>query len=267
MDLNESSNSVSMSDSSSNSSSDSSCDSPSPVRVRATVGEETKGDDTLVQRSCLYDPKGKSIIPSGTQERSSAMRSLSMGADPTRRLGGGDFKAHMLMINAREDIIEKIMSFTQNGSRGICVLSATGAVFNLRIQSLGSNRRVLTFKDCYEIISLTNTVEITESGGVRNETGVWRITIGGVDGCVFGGNLVGRLTAASQVQVVIGSFWPLIANPSLRKKDTSTSVLVTPTVPNAVGSSSGGQVHQPEMRDSSHFSSSEWYRKYSGYNP
>lgn len=147
-------------------------------------------------------------------------------------------------------------------------------------------------QDCYEIISLTNTVEITESGGVRNETGVWRITIGGVDGCVFGGNLVGRLTAARQVQVrtkesiffvmlkhqkllyygsflqvVIGSFWPLIANPSLRKKDTSTSVLVTPTVPNAVGSSSGGQVHQPEMRGSSHFSSSEWYRKYSGYNP
>ncbi|CAF2122945.1 unnamed protein product [Brassica rapa subsp. trilocularis] len=265
MDLNESSNSVSMSDSSSDSSSDtssdSSCDSPSPVRVRATVGEETKGDDTLVQS--LYDPKGKSIVLSGTHERSSTMRSLSMGgADPTRRLGGGDFKAHMLMINAREEIIEKIMSFTQNGSRGICVLSATGAVFNLRIQSLGSNR-VLTFKDCYEIISLTNTVEITESGGVRNETGVWRITIGGVDGCVFGGNLVGRLTAASQVQVVIGSFWPLTPNPSLRKKDTSTSVLVTPTVPNAVGSSSGGQVHQPEMRGSSHFSSSEWYRKYS----
>ncbi|XP_018474068.2 AT-hook motif nuclear-localized protein 10 [Raphanus sativus] len=146
------------------------------------------------------------------------------------------------------------MSFTQNGSREICVLSATGAVFNLMIRSLGSNRRVLTFKDRYEIISLTNTIEITESGGARNDTGGWRITIGGVDGCVFGGNLVGRLTAASQVQVVIGSFWPLIANPSLRKKDTSTSVLVTPTVPNAGGSSSAGQVHQPEMRDSSHFS-------------
>lgn len=91
MDLNESSNSVSMSDSSSNSSSDSSCDSPSPVRVRATVGEETKGDDTLVQRSCLYDPKGKSIIPSGTQERSSAMRSLSMGGKTLRSLSRNNY--------------------------------------------------------------------------------------------------------------------------------------------------------------------------------
>lgn len=87
MDLNESSNSVSMSDSSSDSSSDtssdSSCDSPSPVRVRATVGEETKGDDTLVQS--LYDPKGKSIVLSGTHERSSTMRSLSMGRGKTLR--------------------------------------------------------------------------------------------------------------------------------------------------------------------------------------
>ncbi|KAG2332649.1 hypothetical protein Bca52824_003829 [Brassica carinata] len=181
-------------------------------------------------------PEGKPIIPSGTQEGSSTMRSLSMGrADLTRSLGGEDFKVHMLMINVREDIIEKIMSFTQNGSREICVLSATGAVFNLMIQSLGSNRRVLTFKDCYEIISLTNTMEeITESGRVGNETGGWRITIGGVDGCVFGGKLVGRLTAASPVQVVIGSFLPSIANPL----ETSTSALVTPTVPNAFGSSS-----------------------------
>ncbi|KAF8101619.1 hypothetical protein N665_0203s0031 [Sinapis alba] len=202
-------------------------------------------------------PQGKSTIPSGTQEGSSRTRSLSMGrADLTRSLGGGDFKVHMLMINAREDIIEKIMSFTQNDSRGICVLSATGAVFNFMIQSLGSKRRVLTFKDCYEIISLANTMEITESGRESNERGGWSITIGGVDGCVFGGKLVGRLTAASSVQVVIGSFLPLIANPL----ETSTSVLVAPTVPNAVGSSSARQVQQPGIRDSSRFSNSEWRR-------
>ncbi|CAH8381914.1 unnamed protein product [Eruca vesicaria subsp. sativa] len=244
MDLNESPNYFSMSDSSS--------DSPS-------VEEETKGDNTSVQSPWLYYPKGKSIITSGTQEGSSMMRSLSMGrADPTRRLEGGDFKAHMLMINPeRYDIIEKIMSFTQNGSRGICVLSATGVVVNLMIQPLDSNRRVLVFKDCYEIISLTNKKEITESGRVRNETGGWHITIGGVDGCVFSGSLVGRLTAASPVQVVIGSFWPLITNPSLKKQETSTAVLVTPTVPNAFGSSSAGQDQQREMRDPSHFSNSK----------
>lgn len=42
---------------------------------------------------------------------------------------------------------------------------------------------------------------ITESGGVRNEKGGWRISIGGVDGCFFGGCLAGRLIAASPVQV------------------------------------------------------------------
>lgn len=68
MDLNKSPSSVSMSDSSS--------DSPSPVRVRAMVGEETKGDDTLVQRSLLYDPKGNSFISSRTQVGSSTMMSL-----------------------------------------------------------------------------------------------------------------------------------------------------------------------------------------------
>lgn len=40
-------------------------------------------------------------------------------------------------------------------------------------------------------------MEIIESGGVRNEIGVWCIIIGGVDGCVFGGNLVGRFIVVS----------------------------------------------------------------------
>lgn len=44
---------------------------------------------------------------------------------------------------------------------------------------------------------------VTESGEVRNETGGWRITIGGADGGVFAGRLFGRLTAASPVQVRI----------------------------------------------------------------
>jgi len=43
---------------------------------------------------------------------------------------------------------------------------------------------------------------ISESGGVKNKTGGWRITIGGAaGGRVHGGALAGSLIAASPVQV------------------------------------------------------------------
>ncbi|CAE6033093.1 unnamed protein product [Arabidopsis arenosa] len=197
------------------------------------------------------DYKGRFTTKDGTFTPRSSLRNRRGGM--SMRFGGGDFKPHMFTVNKGEDIIERIMSFTENGSRGINVLSANGVVANVKIQLHSSTSRVVTYKDEYEIVSLTNTMAISESGGVKNKTGGWRIMIGGAPGAsVFGGTLAGSLIAASPVQVVIGSFWPLVSKPPQTMKyvlasSTTPNLVASSTTPNLVASSSTGKVQQPDM--------------------
>ncbi|CAL9235764.1 unnamed protein product [Arabidopsis halleri] len=223
--------------------------SPFPVTetaasAPATVVEGVNDASRKRERPKTYDRdyKGRFTTKSGTFTPRSSLRNRR--GDMSMGFGGGDFKPHMFTVNKGEDIIKRIMSFTENGSRGISVLSANGAVANVKIQLHSSSRRVVTYKDEYEIVSLSNTMAISESGGVKNKTGGWRIMIGGAPGAsVFGGTLAGSLIAASPVQVVIGSFWPLVTKPPQTRK----YVLASSTTPNLVASSSTGKVQQPDM--------------------
>ncbi|EFH57712.1 hypothetical protein ARALYDRAFT_482633 [Arabidopsis lyrata subsp. lyrata] len=223
--------------------------SPFPVTetaasAPATVVEGVNDASRKRERPKTYDRdyKGRFTTKSGTFTPRSSLRNRR--GDMSMGFGGGDFKPHMFTVNKGEDIIKRIMSFTENGSRGISVLSANGAVANVKIQLHSSSRRVVTYKDEYEIVSLSNTMAISESGGVKHKTGGWRIMIGGAPGAsVFGGTLAGSLIAASPVQVVIGSFWPLVSKPPQTRK----YVLASSTTPNLVASSSTGKVQQPDM--------------------
>ncbi|CAH8264934.1 unnamed protein product [Arabidopsis lyrata] len=223
--------------------------SPFPVTetaasAPATVVEGVNDASRKRERPKTYDRdyKGRFTTKSGTFTPRSSLRNRR--GDMSMGFGGGDFKPHMFTVNKGEDIIKRIMSFTENGSRGISVLSANGAVANVKIQLHSSSRRVVTYKDEYEIVSLSNTMAISESGGVKHKTGGWRIMIGGAPGAsVFGGTLAGSLIAASPVQVVIGSFWPLVSKPPQTRK----YVLASSTTPNLVASSSTRKVQQPDM--------------------
>ncbi|OAP09186.1 hypothetical protein AXX17_AT2G33280 [Arabidopsis thaliana] len=223
------------------------------VAAPATVVEGVNDASRKRERPKTYrDYRGRFITASGTFTPRSSLRKRR--GDMSMRLGGGDFTPHSFTVNKGEDIIKRIMSFTANGSRGISVLSVNGAVANVTILPHGSSRRVMTFKEEYEIVSLTNnTMAISESGGVKNKTGGWRITIGGAaGGRVHGGALAGSLIAASPVQVVIGSFWPLITNPRQKRKYVSKARVAPSITPNLVASSSTGPVQQPEMVGPSH---------------
>lgn len=45
-----------------------------------------------------------------------------------------------------QDVASKILSFSQKGPRGICVLSANGAVSNVTIRQPGSSGGILTYE-------------------------------------------------------------------------------------------------------------------------
>lgn len=121
---------------------------------------------------------------------------------------GGDFTPHVVTVNTGEDVAAKIISLSQKGPRGICVLSANGAVSNVTIRQPGSSGGILTYEGRFEILSLSGSFTITDNGGVRSKTGGLSVSLAGPDGRVVGGGIAGYLTAAGPIQIVVGSFMP-----------------------------------------------------------
>ncbi|XP_023640379.1 AT-hook motif nuclear-localized protein 10 [Capsella rubella] len=217
------------------------------VAAPATVEEGSRS--TRRGRGVIYgrDARGRFLSKNGTQRNRPTSLPNVLGDMSNVTTGGGDFTPYIFTVNIGEDIIERIMSFMENGARGVTVLSANGWVTNVKIQTLDSTRRVVIFKAAYDLVSLSSSMTAYESGSVNNQTGGWRITIGGVGGRIFSGVLVGRLIAASQVQVVVGSFWPLVPNPPQKRYDEPNVVVVPPERQNSLPSSSSGQVQQAHM--------------------
>ncbi|KAM7494589.1 hypothetical protein LguiB_029198 [Lonicera macranthoides] len=121
---------------------------------------------------------------------------------------GADFTPHLLTVNTGEDVSMKIISFSQRGSRAICILSANGAVSNVTLRQPNSSGGTLTYEGRFEILALTGSFMLTDNGVAKTRSGGMSVTLAGPDGRVLGGGLAGLLIAAGPVQVVIGSFLP-----------------------------------------------------------
>ena len=59
----------------------------------------------------------------------------------------------------------------------------------------------------FEILSLSGSILLSESGGQRSRTGGLSVSLAGPDGRVLGGGVAGLLTAASPVQVFFCSLF------------------------------------------------------------
>ncbi|XP_056177204.1 AT-hook motif nuclear-localized protein 10-like isoform X2 [Syzygium oleosum] len=120
--------------------------------------------------------------------------------------GGMGFTPHVITVKAGEDVSSKIMSFSQNGPRAVCVLSANGAISNVTLRQPATSGGTVTYEGRFEILSLSGSFLLSDSGGHRSRTGGLSVSLSGPDGRVLGGGVAGLLTAASPVQVVVGSF-------------------------------------------------------------
>ncbi|KAG5600482.1 hypothetical protein H5410_031852 [Solanum commersonii] len=119
---------------------------------------------------------------------------------------GGNFTPHVFTVNAGEDVAMKIISFAQQGSRAICVLTANGAISNVTLSQLNSSGGTLTYEGCFEILSLTGSYMSSDTRVTKSRSGGMSVCLSGPDGRVFGGGLAGVFMAAGPVQVVVGSF-------------------------------------------------------------
>ncbi|CAH8296339.1 unnamed protein product [Eruca vesicaria subsp. sativa] len=119
---------------------------------------------------------------------------------------GGNFTPHVITVNAGEDVTVKIISFSQQGPRAICVLSANGVISSVTLRQPDSSGGTLTYEGRFEILSLSGSFMPNDIGGTRSRTGGMSVSLASPDGRVVGGGVAGLLVAASPVQVVVGSF-------------------------------------------------------------
>ncbi|KAF5762522.1 putative AT-hook motif nuclear-localized protein [Helianthus annuus] len=121
---------------------------------------------------------------------------------------GVGFMPHILDVKAGEDMLAKLMWFSQNSTRALCVMSANGAVSNVTLRQSPTSGGTVTYEGRFEILSLSGSFMVAEVDGQRSRTGGLSVALSGPDGRVLGGNVAGLLTAASPVQVIVGSFVP-----------------------------------------------------------
>ncbi|KAG4379013.1 hypothetical protein GLYMA_17G155200v4 [Glycine max] len=64
--------------------------------------------------------------------------------------GGVGFTPHVIMVESGEDITAKIMAFSQQGPRTVCILSAIGAIGNVTLRQPAMSGGIAT----YEVLSI-----------------------------------------------------------------------------------------------------------------
>ncbi|KAK9063969.1 hypothetical protein SSX86_017841 [Deinandra increscens subsp. villosa] len=121
---------------------------------------------------------------------------------------GFGFTPHIIVVQPGEDVLNKIMSFSQNGPRAVCIMSGIGVITNVTLRQAATSGGTATYEGRFDILSLSGSFVLSEAYGQRTRTGGLSITLSGADGRVFGGVVGGLLVAASPVQVIVGSFLP-----------------------------------------------------------
>ncbi|XP_057978333.1 AT-hook motif nuclear-localized protein 5 [Malania oleifera] len=115
------------------------------------------------------------------------------------------FAPHIITISMGEDIAAKILSFSQQRPRALCILSGNGTVSSVTLRQPTSSGGNVTYEGRFEILCLSGSYLLSESGGPRSRVGGINVSLSSPDGHVIGG-AVGMLIAAGPVQVVACSF-------------------------------------------------------------
>ncbi|KAF5731665.1 putative DNA binding protein [Tripterygium wilfordii] len=208
--------------------------SPTPISSSAPPG----GEFSAGMRSKAW---------SGNLEKKQKRMGMENSDDWAACSSGANFTAHVIIVNSGEDVLMKIMSFSQQGPRSICILSANGLVSNVTLRQPDASGGTLTYEGRFEILSLSGSFMPTQIHGSRSKYGGVSVTLASPNGQVVGGGVAGVLVAASSVQVVIGSFLPSsYPEPKLKKQAPSPatpSTTVSASVPDPNGGKEGPQIN------------------------
>ncbi|KAH1227829.1 AT-hook motif nuclear-localized protein 1 [Glycine max] len=184
-----------------------------------------------------YPPNQKSLFLVQPFSFSLSLHFLTHGISNPRDVfaitAAGDFVAHVLNAYTGEDVAGKILSFAQKGPRGICILSANGAISNVTIRQpvpVSDLTLEMGNKGRFEILSLSGSFTVVDNSGMKSRTGGLSVSLAGPDGRVIGGGVAGLLTAAGPIQIVVGSFMQNCCKTQKRKYQREQQIVAaTPT--------------------------------------
>ncbi|KAF8050163.1 hypothetical protein N665_2033s0002 [Sinapis alba] len=221
-----------------------------PRKYGPELGLVPRAPFTVSQPS---DGGGSGEGGSSTQKK---MRGRPRGSSNRKKLQalgstGVGFTPHVLTVRTGEDVASKIMAFSQNGPRTVCVLSANGSISNVTLRRFATSGGTVTYEGRFEILSLSGSFLLVENSGHRSRTGGLSVTLSAPDGNVLGGCVAGLLIAASPVQIVVGSFIPEgqkeqrqmeLSSPTLLPRVAPSQVLMNPSSPQSRGAMSESSI-------------------------
>ncbi|XP_057775643.1 AT-hook motif nuclear-localized protein 22-like [Salvia miltiorrhiza] len=112
-------------------------------------------------------------------------------------------RTHVMEISDGCDVMDAITSFARRRQRGVCVMSGTGSVTNVTLRQPAAPGAVMTLHGRFEILSLSGS--FLPPPAPPAATGL-TIYLGGGQGQVLGGSVVGQLLASGPVIVMAASF-------------------------------------------------------------
>ncbi|PIM99379.1 hypothetical protein CDL12_28127 [Handroanthus impetiginosus] len=112
-------------------------------------------------------------------------------------------RSHVLEISSGSDIFESITTFSQRRHCGVSVLSGSGIVTNVTLRQPAAPGGVLTLHGRFEILSLSGA--FLPAPSPPGATGL-TVYLGGGQGQVVGGTVVGPLVASGPVMVIAATF-------------------------------------------------------------
>ncbi|KDP24418.1 hypothetical protein JCGZ_26547 [Jatropha curcas] len=219
--------------------------SPTPISSSAnSLGHADSGGGT----------SGVASEPPAKRNRGRPPGSGKKQLDALGGVGGVGFTPHVITVKAGEDIASKIMAFSQQGPRTVCILSANGAICNVTLRQPAMSGGTVTYEGRFEIISLSGSFLLSENNGSRSRTGGLSVSLAGSDGRVLGGGVAGMLLAASPVQVIVGSF---IADGKKSSSNISKSGTSSGTLPQMLNFGAPLTTSSPPSQGASSESSDE----------
>ncbi|XP_042951381.1 AT-hook motif nuclear-localized protein 1-like isoform X2 [Carya illinoinensis] len=108
--------------------------SPMPISSSAPPG----GDLSATKR-------GK-VRPSGLEYKQHKKVGMQNFGEWNACSVGTNFLPHIITVNAGEDVTMKVISFSQQGPRAICILSANGVISNVTLRQPDSSGGTLTYE-------------------------------------------------------------------------------------------------------------------------
>ncbi|XP_024464919.1 AT-hook motif nuclear-localized protein 1 [Populus trichocarpa] len=193
----------------------------------------------LVSSPPLSPPPGLSSSLSSCEKRvrgrprgSGKLQLLASLGGFAAETAGGSFTPHVVPVHTGEDIVTKLLVFSQKGARAVCILSATGVVSSVIMRQPGSSGGILRYDGPFEILSLSGSFTFSKTGGSNRKNGMLSISLAKPNGRVFGGGVAGSLIAAGPIQLIIASFKQNIGKEIKRRQSADP-----PTAPSLLANS------------------------------